>query len=118
MEVTGYETRETSKERSIVLVLMWKRTITWSDLQSNMADGVDFFDGVDLEAILDILEADEEMEEESINEVENVSTKTLWLLIIVETESGKWHRNQSTWIRTYNINSRNLNSLNLAQLSN
>ena len=40
-----------------------------------MADGVDFFDGVDLEAILDILEADEEMEEESINEVENVSTK-------------------------------------------
>ena len=80
MEVTGYETRETSKERSIVLVLMWKRTITWSDLQSNMADGVDFtcvdfFDGVDLEAILDILEADEEMEEESINEVGNVSTK-------------------------------------------
>ena len=40
-----------------------------------MADGVDFLDGDDLEAILDILEADEEMEEEFTNEVENVSTK-------------------------------------------
>ena len=30
-------------------------------------------DGDDLEAIVDILEADEEMEEEFINEVENVS---------------------------------------------
>lgn len=40
-----------------------------------MADGGDFLDGDDLEAILDILEADEEMEEEFINEVENVSTK-------------------------------------------
>ena len=39
-----------------------------------MADGVDFIDGDDLEGILDISEADEEMEEEFINEVENVST--------------------------------------------
>ena len=40
-----------------------------------MADSVDFLDGDDLEAILDILEADEEMEGQFINEVENVSTK-------------------------------------------
>ena len=40
-----------------------------------MADGVDFLDADDLEAILDILEADEEMEEEFTNEVENVSTE-------------------------------------------
>ena len=43
--------------------------------QSKMADGIDFLDGDDLEVILDLLEADEEMEEEFINEVENVSTK-------------------------------------------
>ena len=43
--------------------------------QSKMTDRVDFLDGDDLEAILDILEADEEMEGEFINEVENVSTK-------------------------------------------
>ena len=40
-----------------------------------MADGVDFLDGDDFEAILDILEADEAIEEEFMNEVENVSTK-------------------------------------------
>ena len=46
-------------------------TLTLHSLfQSKMADGVDFLDGDDLEAILDILEADEEMEEEFINEVE------------------------------------------------
>ena len=39
-----------------------------------MADCVDFLDGDDLEAILAILEADEGMEEEFINEVENAST--------------------------------------------
>ena len=32
--------------------------------QSKMADGADFLSGDDLEAILDILEADKEMEEE------------------------------------------------------
>ena len=36
--------------------------------QSKMADGADFLNGDDLEAILDILEADKEMEEEFINE--------------------------------------------------
>ena len=36
---------------------------------------LDFLDGDDLEAILDILEADEEMEEEFINEVENVKVR-------------------------------------------
>ena len=50
-------------------------TLTLHSLfQSKMAVGVDFLGGYDLEAILDILEADEEMEEEFINEVENVST--------------------------------------------
>ena len=43
--------------------------------QSKMADGADFLNGDDLEAILDILEADKEMEEEFINEDENVSTR-------------------------------------------
>ena len=42
--------------------------------QYKIADCVDFLDGDDLEAILDILEADEEMEEEFMNKVENVST--------------------------------------------
>ena len=42
-------------------------------LQSNMMDGVDFLEGDDLEPILDILEADEVMEEEFLNEVDNVS---------------------------------------------
>ena len=40
--------------------------------QSKMADGADFLNGDDLEAIL---EADKEMEEEFINEDENVSTR-------------------------------------------
>ena len=40
-----------------------------------MADGADRLNGDDLEAILDILEADKEMEEEFINEDENVSTR-------------------------------------------
>ena len=39
-----------------------------------MADGADFFNGDDLETILDILEGDKEMEEEFINEDENIST--------------------------------------------
>ena len=43
--------------------------------QSKMADGADFLNGDDLEAILDILEADKEMEEEFINEDENASTR-------------------------------------------
>ena len=43
--------------------------------QSKMADGAVFLNGDDLEAILDILEADKEMEEEFINEDENVSTR-------------------------------------------
>ena len=43
--------------------------------QSKMADGADFLNRDDLEAILDILEADKEMEEEFINEDENVSTR-------------------------------------------
>ena len=38
-----------------------------------MADGADFLNGDDLEAILDILEADKEMDEEFLNEDENVS---------------------------------------------
>ena len=45
--------------------------------QSKMADGADFLNGDDLEAILDILEADKEMEEEFTNEDDNVSTRTL-----------------------------------------
>ena len=54
-------------------------TLTLHSLfQSKMADCVDFLDGDDLGAILDILEADEEMEEEFINEVENVSTYLLF----------------------------------------
>ena len=40
--------------------------------QSKMANGSDFLNGDDLEAILD---ADKEMEEEFINEDENVSTR-------------------------------------------
>ena len=61
-------------------------TLTLHSLfQSKMADGVDFLDGGNLEAILDILEADEEMENEFIKEVEI----TLRLLIILEKESGK-----------------------------
>ena len=43
--------------------------------QSKMADGADFLNGDDLEAILDILEADKETEEEFINEDENASTR-------------------------------------------
>ena len=43
--------------------------------QSKMADGADFRNGDDLEAVLDILEADKEMEEEFINEDENVITR-------------------------------------------
>ena len=42
--------------------------------QSKMADDADFLNGDDLEAILDILEADKEMEEEFIIEDENVVT--------------------------------------------
>ena len=41
-----------------------------------MADSVDFLDGDDLEAILDILEVDEGIEEEFVNEVEN-DTETI-----------------------------------------
>ena len=41
-----------------------------SSFQSKMVDGADFLNGHDLEAILDILEADKEMEEEFINEDE------------------------------------------------
>ena len=51
--------------------------------QSKMADGADFLNGDDLEAILDILEADKEMEEEFINEDQNVSTRNS---IILEKE--------------------------------
>ena len=43
--------------------------------QSKMADGADPLNGDDLEAILDILEADKKMEEEFANEDENVSTR-------------------------------------------
>ena len=43
--------------------------------QSKMADGADFLNGDDLEAILDILEADKEIKEEFINKDENVSTR-------------------------------------------
>ena len=51
-------------------------TLTLHSLfQSKMADSADFLNGDDLEAILDILEADKEMEEEFINEHENVSTR-------------------------------------------
>ena len=57
--------------------------------QSKMADGADFLNGDDLEAILDSLEADKEMEEEFINEVENVSTRNTLITIILEKESGK-----------------------------
>ena len=43
-------------------------TITLHSLfQSKMADGADFLNWDDLEAILDILEADKELEEEFIN---------------------------------------------------
>ena len=66
-----------------------------------MADGADFLNGDDLEAILDSLEADKEMEEEFINEVENVSTRNTLITIILEKESGKWHGNQNIWIRTF-----------------
>ena len=40
-----------------------------------MADDCNFLAGDDLDAILDMLEADEGVEEELIIEVENVSTK-------------------------------------------
>ena len=40
-----------------------------------MADDCDFLGGDDLDAILDMLEADEGVEEECNIEVENVSTK-------------------------------------------
>ena len=43
--------------------------------QSKMADNSDFLNGDDLEVILDILEADKEMEEEFVNEDGNVSTR-------------------------------------------
>ena len=46
-----------------------------SVFQSKMADDADFLNGDNLEAILDILEADKEMEEDFINEDENVSTR-------------------------------------------
>ncbi|KAK2551660.1 hypothetical protein P5673_027442 [Acropora cervicornis] len=45
--------------------------------QSKMADSADFLNGDDLEAILDILEADKEMEEEFINEDENVQSQEM-----------------------------------------
>ena len=53
-------------------------TLTLHSLfQSKMADGADSLNGDDLGAILDILEADKEMEDEFINEVENVSTRNI-----------------------------------------
>ena len=75
MEGNGYETRQTSKGLSIVLVVPSRDPDPAELIQSKMADGAEFLNGDDLEAILDILEADKEMEEEFINEVENVSTK-------------------------------------------
>ena len=75
MEGTGFETRQTSNYCFGFDVVTYHHvTLTLHSLfQSKMADGIDFLDGDDLEVILDLLEADEEMEEESINEVENVS---------------------------------------------
>ena len=96
MEGTGYETRQTSKGRSIVLVWCWNVPSRDPDpaqlFQSNMADGVDFLDGDDLEAILDILEADEEMEVEFRNEVENVSTENT--LITYYFREREWKMKQ------------------------
>ena len=69
-------------------------TLTLPSLfQSKMAEGVDFLDGDDLEAILNILEADEEMKEEFINEVEKVSTNnTLITYYFGERECKMTHK--------------------------
>ena len=60
--------------------------------QSKMADGADFLNGDDLEAILDILEAGKEMEEEFINEDENVSTRNTIITYYFGEREGKMTR--------------------------
>ena len=57
--------------------------------QSKMADGADFLNWDDLEAILDILEADKELEEEFINEDENVSTRNTIITYYFGEREGK-----------------------------
>ena len=54
------------------MILMLNRA---HDSKSKMVDDCDFLAGDDLDAILDMLEADEGVEEEFNIEVENVSTK-------------------------------------------
>ena len=71
-------------------------TLTLHSLfQSKMADCADFLNGDDLEAILDILEADKEMEEEFINEVENVSTKNTLITYYFGERERKITRTQN-----------------------
>ena len=86
-------------------------TLTLHSLfQSKNADGADFFEGVDLEAILDILQADEEMEEEFINEVENLSKYTKdtdYLLFWRKRAENDTETRALEYISTYKINNRN-----------
>ena len=68
-------------QRSGLLFWFWCWTVPSRDTdpahdsKSKMADDCDFLAGEDLDAILDMLEADEGVEEEFNIEVENVSTK-------------------------------------------
>ena len=57
---------------------------------------MDFLDGDDLEAILDILEADEEMEKEFVNEVEKVSTNNTLITYYFGEREWKMTQKQST----------------------
>ena len=54
-----------------------------------MADDCDFLAGDDLDAILDMLEADEGVEEEFNIEVENVSTKNGLIVPVFNNERPK-----------------------------
>ena len=65
--------------------------------QSKMADGADFLNGDDLEAILDVLEADKEMEEEFINEDENVSTRNTIITYYFGERERKMTRKPEHW---------------------
>ena len=60
-----------------------------------MADGAHFLNGGELEAILDILEADKEMEEEFINEDENVSTRNTFITYYFGERERKMTGNQN-----------------------
>ena len=54
-----------------------------------MADDCDFLAGDDLDAILDMLEADEGVEEEFNIEVENVSTKNGLIVPVLNNKRPK-----------------------------